>query len=527
MANVDFEPKILSDYFNQITRYSHPSGKEDAIRTWVINSVKSIIGKYPDDNRKNISIIEYNPDAIQDNTTNPGLRNIFLRRDGSSQLSGMTPVILQAHMDMVTVPSADIFPLNLSEYTDGTNKWLRADNTTLGADDGIGVATILSVLEDEDLKDIPLECLFTVQEETDMGGAENFDVTLLRGKKYINLDAEDLNVIIYGSAGGCSTTYKSKISYNTEDLKNYQTFTITVENLKSGHSGIDINKCRLNAVKAVAEVLARLDKRLNNISPEGSINSYDLIIHDILRTETEPKPNAIPANCMAVVSVPLECSLDFYSDANILLNLMKQRSQPVESTFECSVKRSTAGNLKPMSKAFTDSLLNLLNQLPDGVVKMIEDNPDIVETSTNLFNVAITGDEITVYSSNRSSSDSSLDFLNNIQINIGNCHGFTVDTNKDRYPAWQPNSDSQLLKDIAFPAYQRKYQDKAEKTVIHAGLECSWIVSKSNDIDCISIGPTIQNPHTKTERLLLEYDGKQAVVAYYEVLKEILANIFK
>lgn len=530
MAKVNFEPEILSNYFNQITEYRHTSGKEDEIRSWVISSVHSIIAKYPEDNRKNISIVEYNPYETEDKAINPGLRNILLRRGGSSRFSGMSPVILQAHMDMVTVPSDDIFPLNLREYDDGINKWLSADNTTLGADDGIGVAAILSVLEDEDLKDIPVECLFTVQEETDMGGAYNFDIKLFTGEKYINLDAEDLNVITFGSAGGCSSKYTSKICYSTEAPKELQAFKLTVEKLKSGHSGVDINKYRLNAIKVIYEVLARLDNRLNNVGSDKSISCYDIRINDIKRSDIV-KTNSIPASCTAVVSVPSERADDFCRDVNALLNTIKQRSQPVEDTFKWIVEKlSDSENLKSMSRAFTDSLLNLLNQLPNGVIKMIDQNPGIVETSSNLYDILITGDEIAVFSSNRSSNDNSLDCLNNIQKNIGICHGFSTETDIDRYPAWQPNYDSSLLA-IADAVYKKKFKASAQKNVIHAALECSWIIDKyksfGKNVDCISIGPTIQNPHTENERLLLERGGKPMVTLHYEALKEIIEGIFR
>jgi dipeptidase D len=530
MAIVNFEPEILSSYFKQITECRHTSGKEDEVRSWVISSVHSIIAKYPEDNRKNISIVEYNPEETEDKAVNPGLRNIFLRRGGGSKFSGMSPVILQAHMDMVTVPSDDIFPLNLRIYDDGINKWLKADNTTLGADDGIGVAAILSVLEDEELKDIPVECLFTVQEETDMGGAYNFDIKLFTGEKYINLDAEDLNVITFGSAGGCSSKYTGKICYSTETQKDFKTFKLTVEKLKSGHSGVDINKYRLNAIKVISDVLARLDNRLSNVGSDESISSYDLMINDIKRSDIV-KSNSIPASCTAVVSVPSESADDFCRDVNVLLNTIKQRSQPIEDTFTWNVEKiSDPENLKSMSRAFTDSLLNLLNQLPNGVIKMIDQNPGTVETSSNLYDISITGDEISVFSSNRSSNDNSFECLNNIQKNIGVCHGFSTETNIDRYPAWQPDYDSSLLA-IADAVYRKKFKNTAEKNVIHAGLECSWIIDKykslGKNMECISIGPTIQNPHTENERLLLESGGEPMVALHYEALKEIIKGIFR
>lgn len=532
----NFEPKIISDYFTEITTMQHGSGKEDPIRNWVKGKADGLKKKYSD-NRSNIDIVFYDekatdPTQEQEETSYPGQRVILLRRKGANEYLDKKPVILQAHLDMVTVPSNNIFPLKLQKDEKDGYTWLDTNGgTTLGADDGIGVSVILSLLEEEKLMDVPLECLFTVQEETNMGGAKNFDISLLTGSKYINVDAEDLKVIIYGSAGGSTTSYKGKVEYNT-DLSGYKTYFMSVYNLKSGHSGIDIGKGRQNAIKIITDILVRLNKRLNKISEEGSINSYDILLNSIKRSG-EVRSNSIPAAAEAIVSVPSVDAASFLKDVKELFNSIYNENKPVEKDLYIGVveydKKWSDKESKAMTDATSDSVLMLLNLLPHGVIKMIPSNPSLVETSTNLYDVEISEDGIiSINSSNRSSNKNSLERLNNIQSNIANCFGFTAEVNINSYPAWQPDESSELLK-IAKKTYEDLYGDEAETTVVHAGLECGWIAERSNGrIDCISIGPTIQNPHTCNERLQLkDKNNNNTIQSFYDTIIDIILNVIK
>src|SRR5665647_862181 len=261
ILDTSFNPKAVHDHFMELTKLYHPSGEEDRVREYIVESAKRMEG---------VKVIFYEPDA-----KDPGKRVIVLRRKGSGNNANAPYVTLQAHMDMVCSPNKDIFPLNVFGYLDKEgSKWIKAGDeesisqpekgTTLGADAGIGVATILSLLEDKKLKDYPIECLFTVQEETDMRGAADFDKILLKGRSYINFEAGRAEIIIYGSAGGCSVQYErnailSPIPYDFIILE------LSISGLRGGHSGANINSGGLNAIKVLTEILIRLNNRLTKL----------------------------------------------------------------------------------------------------------------------------------------------------------------------------------------------------------------------------------------------------------------------
>ena len=239
-----FEPKAVHDHFMELTARYHPSGEENEVRKYVTDCAGKI---------KGVEVIYYKSEA-----TDPGERVIVLRRKGSGDYANAEYVTLQAHLDIVCSPDKNIFPLHVFGYNDNNNvKWIKAGNersvtdpekgTTLGADDGIGVATILALLEDEKLKEYPLECFFTVQEETDMRGAANYDKNLLIGRRYINLDAEVANTIIYGSAGELTVQYEGDVTL-LPVTEEFITLELSILNLRGGHSGVNINNGRLNVL---------------------------------------------------------------------------------------------------------------------------------------------------------------------------------------------------------------------------------------------------------------------------------------
>lgn len=538
MSESYFLPKTVNDYFVEITGVSHPSCLENPIREWLVEKVDAIRAKFRD-NRKTVQIIFYKPGEPQTpcrDQTGPGDKEragdrvIVLRRKGAGLHVGKAPVILQAHMDMVCVPDNDIAPLQLEIEKEVNSQWLTAKSvdgrpSTLGADDGIGVATILGVLEDEALSDYPIECLFTVQEEVDMGGARYVDPKLLTGTKYVNLDNEDLTMIIYGSAGGGETRLDGEVSYM--EISGYAAFKISIEGLRSGHSGVDINKGRLNAIKALSDILHRLNNRLRSFEPGNGINSYGLLLNHITR-EDAVRANSIPAAASALVCVKKERAADFKEDVRKLFEILKTENQPVEKEFTAQINEADPLS-RAMTESSTDSLILLLNRLPHGGFKMIPSTPLLVETSSNLYNVAVDNTKVRIQSSNRSSNTATLTCLKDIQKNLGRALGYTVTRDIDAYPTWEPNEASSLLK-LAKAVYQEQYgKDGYEATVVHAGLECGWIVEKKEGkIDCISIGPTIQNPHTKDERLeILDREGAPTVQQFYDAVVKIVTRIFQ
>ena len=528
-SDVSFKPKAVCDHFMDLTRLSHPSGKENPVREYVIKCAENI---------KNVETSYYEADA-----TDPGKRVIILRRRGSGDYANAPYITLQAHMDMVCQPNENIFDLKVFGYRDdeGVN-WIKAGKkesvtdpslgTTLGADDGIGVATILALLEDESLKDYPIECLFTVQEETNMGGAANFDKNLLIGRKYINLDAEDAKTIIYGSAAGQDVQFEGNVTLEAV-TDNFITLELSISGLLGGHSGVDINKGRLNAIKVITEALIRLNKRLTNLDGTAGkcITGYDLrliSLNSLKKGEikdNKPVVNKIPAWVVTRIAISGSDKDNFKNDFNAYIAALKVQF-PEEKNLEFSVKEVSSEDVilfqNSLDEASTDALLCLLRQIPHGVIRMIPTITDLVETSSNLAVVSSFGlknDKIVIKTLNRSSDKNSLDELVQIQKIIGALFNYEVNA-EGSSPIWQPKIKSDLV-DKAKDVYQKIYPD-CKATVIHAGLECGYIADYFGDeIDCISIGPTIVNPHTGGEKL-----NTDTVEPFYNAVSDLIQKLF-
>ncbi len=511
----------------ELTKLYHPSGEEDRIREYVVERARRIEG---------VEVIFYEPDA-----KDPGKRVIVLRRKGSGNNANIPYVTLQAHMDMVCSPNMDIFPLHVFGYHDKEGvKWIKAGNeesisqpekgTTLGADDGIGVATILALLEDKKLKDYPIECLFTVQEETDLRGAADFDMNLLKGRMYINIDAENADTIIYGSAGGCNVQYEGNAIFSPIPY-GFITLELSISGLRGGHSGVNINSGRLNAIKVLTEILIRLNNRITKLDIEGEgIKSYDLRLISFQRDE-DPISNKIPSCASAIIAIPSNNKVEFLRDFKAYCEALKVQSQP-EKNLDYGGKEVIKEVIKKviqrsLNEASTDALLCLLRQIPHGVIRMIPTIPNLVETSSNLANITIKPKEgssvnvnVVIKVSNRSSDSDSMNTFIRLQERIGELYKYTVKTS-DFYPSWKPKSNSALL-EKANGVYKEIYGNKFKATVVHAGLECSYIVQKyKNEIDCISIGPTIVNLHTGGESL-----KAASVEKLYMTVTNLIQNLF-
>jgi dipeptidase D len=389
----------------------------------------------------------------------------------------------------------------------------------LGADDGIGAATALALLEDEKLKEYPLECFFTVQEENDMGGAEHFDKGLLLGRKYLNLDAEDIATILYGCAGGCDVLFEGSVERSDME-KDFIGLKVSISGLRGGHSGVNINNGRLNAIKGMTEILMNLNDRIVK-RDSGDIAGYDMRLISMERDELT-KMNSIPSSVSAVVAIPKNKKESFENNFAAQCNALKALYQPEEDKFRWQVCYQGDVPAKPLSRISTDALLCLLSRIPHGVIRMIpeKDNVKLVETSSNLAGIEIGNDTVVIKGSNRSSNDASMITLKNIQRSVGDCFDCSV-TYSTGYPSWQPNENSKLLA-IAKEVYRSKYPEYSA-TVIHAGLECSQVVAKyGSDIDCISIGPTIVDPHSGGERL-----KALTVEQFYDAVTQIIHRIFE
>ena len=525
-STLSFEPQQVADCFGQIMQLPHASGEEDPLRHAIYNWLtdpKYGIGISPDN-------VFYEKTA-----TDPGKRNIYAFRPGTLDIE---PVALQAHMDMVVVTepkNVDPFPLQPFYDQDG---WLQARGSggpdiksSLGADDGIGIAIALALLQDSELKDYPIECLFTVQEETDMGGAQFFDTGLLKGRTFINVDSEEAGVITYGSAGGFKTRYEGTIA--REAMSPAPSFVkILLSGLRGGHSGIDIANGRPNALKLLVDGLCRMNERLSNYTiPAGTLpQSYDFRLVSLARTDTV-KSNAIPTEATAVLAVAADDAIallkSFEEWFNALHTLYGASEQSMRIELTCIDGPPPAED--PLTAAATDNLLSFLRLLPQGVIGLIPGyDPAVVETSSNFYDVSLVGGALTANTFSRTSNPVLLGSVEEhdktplmvMFKSLGATYGLTVTTAIEWSPAWPPNQDSHLLA-VAEKIFGSVYPDYRTE-VIHAGLECGWVVSRVDKVDCISIGPSLKDNHTIDERL-----DTSSVKTFYDANKGLLLELFK
>lgn len=503
MSDTFFSPKTVNDIFVQITQRPHCSGDENAVRTYVGDFVLNLKAA-----GKPVDLVHYNPDA-----TELGDRVIVAKKAAYPGYENCPTIILQAHMDMVCKPNANIFPLTLLTYKDANGvEWLKAGSlepkkgTTLGADDGIGVAIALAILADDSIQCGPLEFLFTVEEETTMGGAANFQKEWLTGRIFINLDSEDKNIVTYGSAGGIDTVFTYLPTLSEIDPETQVLLKLKISGLKGGHSGADINKGRASAIKLMVRALCHLNKRMSkvpDINKHFDTKTYEFYLYQFSSNDVD---NAIPSEAEVIIALAKEDVVNFQGDFNQYCQVLKKEYEGVEAPEFTSeiVDYTTPHDLMFTAKS-TDDLINLLLATPHGVMKMSSQVKDLVETSTNLAMVKIEGTDraIQITCSHRSSTDSGLEYVVQIHQAIAASFGYRTVIG-DWYPSWTPDENSPLLK-IARGVYQLKYGPAYKSEVIHAGLECSWVVEhyKGDTVpmDAISLGPTVVDVHTPDERL--------------------------
>ena len=410
--------------------------------------------------------------------------NVVIAKEASPGKEQVPTLVLQAHQDMVCEKDAD-FPFDFKTdpipYTieDG---WMVARNTTLGADDGIGVAACLALLQ-SDLPMGKLECLFTISEETGMDGAFALEPGFFEGKTLINLDSEDEGQLFVGCAGGIDTT--ATIEFKREALrKGYRTLRIRITGGQGGHSGDDINKERANALRLLVRFL------------------YTELQYDfqLLTLGGGNKPNAICREAEAYIAVPADDIAEWEADAKAFEALIKAEfcaSDPGIGIL-CTPE---ACPIRPIEEGDAANIIMTLLSVPHGVEKMSMDIPGLVETSTNLAAVRIEGDVLKVITSQRSSVVSELHALAERVEAAFFLGSFDVEHHGE-YPGWKPNLESNILK-ISVESYRRLFRTEPEVKAIHAGLECGLFLEKFPDLDMISFGPTLRCVHAPGERLEL------------------------
>jgi dipeptidase D len=429
--------------------------------------------------------------------------NVVVRKPGTSGHEDAGTTVLQSHLDMVNEKNTDhkhdfatdpIIPQRAGEY-------LTADGTTLGSDNGIGVATMLAIMEATDLAHGPLECLFTIDEETGLTGALELDASLLKGRRLINLDSEEEGILYVGCAGGGES--QLTIDLITEPAASGSvTLAVALTGLKGGHSGCDIHLQRGNAIKLLSRLLwtayLKAPFRLAGIEGGSAHNAIPREAFALLVVENELKHRVVSAIETDLTAVRAE-----YGQADPGMELSVETTDPPATVW---------------SQSTGQTVLSLLNALPHGVAAMSYDIPDLVETSINLAKVEPAGGHVTVSLSSRSSIDSALESLRRQVRALGVLAGASVEEDTP-YPGWKPNLESHLL-EVAKAVHTQVAGHEPEVKAIHAGLECGILGQKAPGMVMISFGPVIEFPHSPDERVQIESVGR-----FYRLLTATLEQL--
>ena len=474
------QPSLLWKNFNSICDIPHPSKHEAKIIAWVQDFAKLNGLQYKTDETGNTVILK------------PATKGMENRRT----------VVLQSHLDMVPQKNQNVQhdfekdPIRL-QIVDG---WVKAVDTTLGADNGIGAAAMLAVLESKDLAHGPIEALFTTDEETGLTGAFGLKPGFVTGDILLNTDTEDEGHFCIGCAGGINTN--ATLSLKRMPLSDdHVFFRIGIKGLKGGHSGCDIHLYRANANKLMARLLktAASDAALRIVSLEGG-----------------NVRNAIPREAFAVVAVPGSRIKDLENALARFAKEIRNEYAIAEPDFEVGIEPSEPAEALDLSSQ--DTLLNLLYALPNGVIRMSDEVKGIVETSTNLSVVRVAGSKAEIQLLTRSSVGTAKDDVTRTLQCIFDLAGAAA-VHEGAYPGWKPDAHSKvltLMKDI----YRKRFGMEAQVEVVHAGLECGIIGSIYPGMDMISFGPTIRFPHSPDEKVEIV-----SVQKFWDLLTDVLKNI--
>ena len=458
----DLQPKVVFEIFDQITRIPRPSKKEEKIRKYLLDFAK-----------------EHGIEAVADKTG-----NVIMRKPATPGHENAPTVILQGHMDMVCESNDKSFDFEnqpIQTIVDG--EWVRANGTTLGADNGIGVAASLAIMVDDTLQHGPLEALITVDEETGMTGANGLEKGELKGSILINLDSEDDAEIFVGCAGGIDTV--ATFSYDRSMApQDFHYFRFDVFNGLGGHSGGDIHLGRANANKIVARFLFELMKKhevaISEIDGGNLRNAIPRAAHVVFGVADESKENVRIAFNRYVADIENE-----YKGLEVNMKLDLESVDTPEYTIDHKTSRN---------------LVLALYGCPHGVISMSRDMEGLTETSTNLASVKMPAEgKIVVTTSQRSCVDSRKYDVANMVESVFLLSGAEVE-HGDGYPAWSPNLDSKIMH-IASDAYEELYGVKPAIKAIHAGLECALFKQNYPELDMVSFGPTLRDVHSPSERM--------------------------
>ena len=461
---LNLNPQCIWKNFYALTQVPRPSGHLEKIQQFLLDFAKKA-----------------EVEAFKDPAG-----NIVMRKPASAGMENRKDVILQAHMDMVpqkTPESQHNFVTDpIEPWIDG--EWVKAKGTTLGADDGLGVAAIMAVMEDKTLKHGPIDALITADEETGMFGANDLPEGELQGDILLNLDSETWGKFVIGSAGGIDVTATldyQEVETDAEDAA----VRVTLKGLRGGHSGLEIHEGRANAnkqmVRFVREAIEECDARLASWHGGNMRNAIPFKAEVVL---TLPKENI-----EALKELVDDWKEDFIDEfKTIETNGIEFYAEDVETP------------AKEVPVEVQDNLVNAIYACHDGVIRMIPSYPDVVETSSNLAIIDIEGGKAALKILARSSREDMKDYVVKTLESCFNMAGMKVET-AGSYGGWDPNPDSEIL-NLLLRVYKELNGEDGIVQVDHAGLECSVILGKYPHLDVVSLGPTLRSPHTTTERAL-------------------------
>lgn len=477
----NLEPASVWFYFEEILRIPRASGKEDKITSYLLD-----FGK------------EYGLETQIDT-----VGNVLISKPATPGMETRKSVVLQSHLDMVCEKNSDVdFDFDtdpIQAWSDDT--WIRAKGTTLGADDGIGIAAQMALLAAKDIPHGPIECLFTVEEETGLTGAFGLEEGFIKSKILLNLDSEDEGELFIGCAGGVDLT--AYLDYEKQEIPdNYKAMKVSLTGLVGGHSGDDIHKGRGNANKLLVRLLWEYSDK------------YDILIHSF---DGGNLRNAIAREANAIICLPENKHQAFAQEIQAFGKIIQAEYQHTEPNLSLESEAITM----PEWVIDEDCQANLLNSLyacPHGVYAWSQAMENMVETSTNLAAVKFVDDRIKVTTSQRSSLKSAKQDIANMVDSTFILAGAETKRTSG-YPGWNPNPNSEIV-EITSRIYKDLFKTEPIVRAIHAGLECGLFLEKYPDLDMISFGPTIWGAHSPDERLNIETVSK-----FWDLLVEVLNQI--
>lgn len=481
---INKKPELVWNYFEELSKIPRPSGMEEKASDFVVSIAKK-------------HNLPYKKDKVG---------NVVINVPATKGFENSPIVILQGHLDMVCEKNSEIQhdftkdPIKLKVHGD----IIKADGTTLGADNGIGVSMALALLDDKEAKHGPLELLFTIDEERGLKGANSLSEDSVKGKILINLDTEEEGAIYIGCAGGTDTVLTLNVS--REDIINGKCYQIKVSGLRGGHSGSDIHEGRGNA----NQILVRVLRTLSNKGIE----------YQIVSVQGGSKRNAIPREAFAKIIMDSRSFATASEIIKTLNTIMKTELRNVDEGVKIEIEGGKKAEFKPLTLKSKKKVLNLLFSIPHGVISYDKEIPGLVETSTNFAIIETEEKKLHIITSQRSNLTTRMEWAAERLRVLGELAGAKA-TSSGTYHGWTPNLKSKLLLQAKM-TYKKLTGKEPTAKAIHAGLECGLFGDKFPGLDMISIGPTIKNAHSPDECVYIS-----SVDRTYKFLKELLKDLAK